>query len=83
MSDVGTLTNTPVLTINPKDYRLAEFRKLVKDSNVRIEISEVSGFGRPELSLPEGYMSGRDNISEFIQYVGKHKHYRPFLDRLK
>jgi len=83
MSDVGTLTFTPVLTINPKDERLEEFRGLVKDFDVPLYISQVSGFGMPELRLPEGYLTGRENIRAFIVYVSEHGHYRPFLDRIR
>ena len=73
----------PVLTVNAADNRLLdEFRGLIKKLQAPIYISEVAGFGSPELSVSEGYLRGREKIKSFIEYFVEHGHYKPFLDSI-
>ena len=77
--EIGTLTKTPVLTINVLDKRAGEFRDLARAFDVPLYISKMEGFSLPELRLPEGYLRGAEVIKDFIRHVGEHRNYRSFL----
>lgn len=62
----GTLWRSPVLTINASSTELInKLRSLSRGLDVYIIISEVTGFGRPELRLQEGYLSGEKKYRKF------------------
>jgi len=57
-----------VLTYNPEDKRLKEFIAYIHKQDLRVYLSTVSGFGRPELRVGRGqYVTGVDNITQFLK----------------
>lgn len=83
MRNLGDLTIVPVLTINSAEEKLiTEFRQIAGDSNILLDISLVSGFGRTELRVSEGYLKGNEVIKNFMKYVAEHGNYRPFLEMI-
>ena len=56
-----------VLTINPRDERREELSSLIQASNAPVYISQVAGFGQPELRIGPGeYVRGVAAISSVI-----------------
>ncbi len=76
-----TIKTIPVLTINARDEDAeSELRKICEEHKFDIQISEVSGFGAPELRWNKGNsLRGKGKIEEFIKFYSIHGHYEPFV----
>jgi len=56
-----------VLTVNPRDERKEELSTLIRSTDAPVYISEVSGFGQPELRIGSGeYVRGLAAITSVI-----------------
>lgn len=60
-----------VLTINPRDDRKQELSDLIQESHAPVYISQVAGFGQPELRIGSGeYVRGVAAIRSVIHENG-------------
>lgn len=63
-----------VLTINPRDDRKQELSNLIQKSHAPVYISQVAGFGQPELRIGLGeYVRGVAAIRSIIHKNRRHQ----------